>query len=39
MKIKKYGNIYGEYTGIQLNFWEWLKRKIKRSFKNENNKV
>lgn len=26
MKIKKYGNIYGEYTGIQLNFWEWLKR-------------
>lgn len=29
MKIKKYGNIYGEYTGIQLNFWEWLKRRLK----------
>lgn len=29
MKIKKYGNIYGEYTGIQLNFWEWIKRRLK----------
>lgn len=29
MKIKKYGNIYGEYTGIQLNFWEWLKRRFR----------
>lgn len=29
MKIKKYGNIYGEYTGIQLNFWEWIKRRMK----------
>lgn len=29
MKIKKYGNIYGEYTGIQLKLWEWLKRRMK----------
>ncbi|EHO85202.1 hypothetical protein HMPREF0402_00126 [Fusobacterium ulcerans 12-1B] len=29
MKIKKYGNIYGEYTGIQLNFWEWIRRRLK----------
>jgi hypothetical protein len=29
MKIKKYGNIYGEYTGIQLNFWEWIKRRFR----------
>ncbi len=29
MKIKKYGNIYGEYTGIQLNFWEWIKRRLR----------
>lgn len=28
-KVKRYGNIYGEYTGIQLNFWEWLKRRMK----------
>lgn len=33
MKIKKYGNIYGEYTGIQLNLWEWIRRRLKRSFK------
>lgn len=29
MKIKKYGNIYGEYSGIQLNFWEWIKRRFR----------
>ncbi len=29
MKIKKYGNIYGEYTGIQLNFWEWIRRRFR----------
>mgnify|MGYP007049244405 CR=1 FL=1 len=29
MKIKKYGNIYGEYTGIQLNFWEWIRRRLR----------
>jgi hypothetical protein len=39
MKIKKYGNIYNNYLGIRLSFWEWMKRKIKRSFKNENNKI
>lgn len=28
-KVKRYGNIYNEYTGIQLNFWEWLKRRFR----------
>jgi len=32
-KIKKYGNTYNSYSGIQLNIWEWLKIKLKRSFK------
>lgn len=29
MKIKKYGNIYNNYSGVQLNFWEWLKRRFR----------
>lgn len=29
MKIKKYGNIYNNYLGIRLSFWEWLKRRMK----------
>lgn len=29
MKIKKYGNIYNNYTGIRLSFWEWLKRRFR----------
>lgn len=33
MKIKKYGNVYNNYSGIRLNFWEWLKIKLKRRFK------
>ncbi len=28
-KIKKYGNIYNNYTGIRLSLWEWLKRRLK----------
>lgn len=28
-KIKKYGNIYGSYIGVRLNFWEWLKRRLR----------
>ncbi|CAK7064787.1 MAG: hypothetical protein MEFUS_02715 [Fusobacterium varium] len=29
MKIKKYGNIYNNYTGIRLSLWEWLKRRFR----------
>lgn len=29
MKIKKYGNVYNNYSGVQLNFWEWLKRRFR----------
>ncbi len=29
MKIKKYGNIYNNYLGIRLSFWEWLKRRFR----------
>lgn len=29
MKIKKYGNIYNNYTGIRLSLWEWMKRRMK----------
>lgn len=32
-KVKKYGNAYNNYSGVHLNFWEWIKRKFKRSFK------
>lgn len=28
-KIKKYGNTYNSYSGIQLNIWERLRRKLK----------
>ncbi|EGR54256.1 hypothetical protein FVAG_03036 [Fusobacterium varium ATCC 27725] len=29
MKIKKYGNIYNNYLGIRLSFWEWIRRRLK----------
>lgn len=29
MKIEKYGNIYNNYLGIRLSFWEWLKRRFR----------
>lgn len=29
IKPKKYGNIYNNYTGIRLTFWQWLKRRMK----------
>ncbi len=29
IKPKKYGNVYNNYSGVQLNFWEWLRRKLK----------
>ncbi len=29
IKPKKYGNVYNNYLGIRLSFWEWLKRRFR----------